>query len=94
MKTLFLKNVMPAATVVLAIAGAFATTSMQSSSSSDAFQLKVGYILEADGTCDVAVACTTIPSPQVCRLWYPSGPQAFERDPVTGNCIRVLYRPL
>jgi len=91
MKTLFLKNVMPAAAAVLAIAGAFATTSMQSASS--AYQLKIGYVLEADSTCDIPVACTTIPSSQVCRWSYPLGDVAFEKNPVTGNCVKVLYRP-
>jgi len=73
MKTLFLKNVMPVVTAVLAIAGAFATTSMQSVSS--AYQLKIGYVLEADGTCDIPVACSTIASSQICRYSYPDGPQ-------------------
>ena len=91
MKTLFLKNVMPAATAVLAIAGAFATTSMQSASS--AYQLKIGYAL-GDGSCDIAVMCSTIPSSQICRYSYPIGDPAFEIVPATGTCLKVLYRPL
>jgi len=90
MKTLFFKKAMPAATAVLAIAGAFATTSMQSASS--AYQLTVGYVLEADGTCGIPVACSTIPN-VICRASYPAGPQAFGRDPITGNCIKILYKP-
>jgi len=93
MKTLFLKNVMPVATAVLAIAGAFATTSMQSSSSSDVFQPIIGYVLEEDGGCDIPVACSTIPNPQVCKVWYPFGAVAFEKNPVTGKCVKVLFRP-
>ncbi|KQB39844.1 MULTISPECIES: DUF6520 family protein [Flavobacterium] len=91
MKTLFFKKGMPIATAVLAIAGAFATTSMQSSSS--AFQLKTGFVLEPSGECNIAVACSDIPSSQVCRLSYPIGDQAFQKTPITGNCNTVLYRP-
>jgi len=88
MKTLFLKNVMPAATAVLAIAGAFATTSMQSASS--AYQLKIGYVLETDGSCDIPVSCSTIPN-VVCRVSYPLGDQAYARSGMT--CPYVLYKP-
>lgn len=91
MKTLFIKKGMPVATAVLAIVGAFATTSMQSSSS--AFELKTGFSLDiVSKECDIAVICSTTPSPMVCRLSYPNGDQAFNRNAL-GNCTSVLYRP-
>jgi len=82
---------MPVATAVLAIAGAFATTSMQSASS--AFAPKIGYLLQADGSCsDIAVMCSDIPT-QTCRFVYPNGPLVFNKDPATGNCTTLLGRP-
>jgi len=79
MKTLFFKNGMQIITAVLAIAGAFATTSMQSSAS--AFALKIGYVEESDGTCGIAVTCSDIPSAYVCKLSYPAGPTAYGKSP-------------
>jgi hypothetical protein len=92
MKTLFLKNRMPVATAILAIAGAFATTSMQNSSSIPT--LKTGYTLDpATGACQIAASCTDSPSDVVCRISYPIGDQAYQLGPVVGTCSRVLYRP-
>jgi hypothetical protein len=92
MKTLFLKNGMPIATAILAIGGAFATTSMQNSSSIPT--LKTGYTIDpANGECNIAVICTDAPQGEVCRLTYPNGDQAFQKNPVLGNCTKILYRP-
>lgn len=91
MKTLFFKNGMPVLTAVLAIAGAFATTSMQSSSNT--FGPKFGYILQANGDCsNITVMCSDVPKPQVCKFSYPNGEIAFELLPA-GNCPNVLWRP-
>ena len=91
MKTLFLKDGMPVATAVLAIAGAFATTSMQSSSNS--FAPKTGYVLDAYGECSIAVACSDVPSQFICKLGF-NGPIAFGRVELTGACTETLYRPV
>ena len=80
---------MPVATAVLAIAGAFATTSMQSSSSSSAYQLKTGYVLQADGQCNITASCSTIPGP-ICRSSYPIGDAAYEKP--FFSCTKILYR--
>ena len=89
MKTLFLKNGMPIATAVLAISGAFATTSMQSSSSSGVFVPTVGYVIPE---CEIAVLCCDVPSSQICRLSYPNGLIAAGKDPIMGQCVRTLWR--
>lgn len=89
MKTLFFKNGMPIATAVLAIAGAFATTSMQSSSK--AFTPKVGYTLNASNECEIATQCNNMPSDEICRVSYPGGALAYDRNP-QGNCPTTLWR--
>jgi len=88
MKTLFLKNGMPIATAVLAIAGAFATTSMQSSSNT--FGLKTGYVLEYNGECNIAITCSNIPSSYICRYGF-GGPMACDKN-YYGNCVYALWR--
>jgi hypothetical protein len=87
MKTLFLKNGMPVAAAVLAIAGAFATTSMQSSKN---FGARVGYTLDAFDNCDIAVACSDVPSQILCR-YAPTGQVAFGKTP-QGACILTLWK--
>lgn len=88
MKT-FLKNVMPAAVIALGITGAFATMSMQSTEKK--LVPKMGYILNAQGACDIQVNCETSGN-QVCRLNGATGPQAFGKN-AQGNCNEVLFRP-
>lgn len=90
MKTMFFKNMIPVAVVALGISGAFFTTSMQSASRDVA--PKTGYVLNAQGACNIPVECNTTPSNQICRLNGDSGPQAFGKNP-QGNCNVVLYRP-
>jgi len=89
MKTLFLKNGMPIAAVIVAIAGAFATTSMQSASK--ILTPRVGYTLNAQGECNIAVACDDVPSQFICRLGA-AGPQAYGKNP-QGQCVETLWRP-
>lgn len=92
MKTLFLKNVMPIAVVALGISGAFLTTSMQNASKAAA--PKLGYALNANGTCsNIAQNCDTTPKPFMCYIGGgTSGVQAYGKNP-QGNCVEVLYRP-
>lgn len=87
MKILFLKNGLPITTAVIAIIGAFATTSMQNSSK--AFQTKVGYTVNEKGECNISVECSDL-GLSFCRLGK-SGPMACGRN-VIGDCIEVLYR--
>ena len=98
MKTLFLKNGMPITTAVLAIAGAFATTSMQSTSKN--LELKIGYTQNPQSMCTedapecnpIAVTCSDVPKAQVCRISYPAGQFAFEKTPFN-CCFTTLWRP-
>lgn len=90
MKTMFFKNMIPVAVVAMGISGAFFTTSMQSASKVVA--PKIGYILNAQGACNIQVDCNTTPRNQICRLNGDSGPQAFGKN-LQGNCNEVLYRP-
>lgn len=89
MKTLFLKKGMPITTAILAIVGAFTTTSMQNSSS--VFVPKVGYTLNVFGDCDIATMCNDTPSDEICRLTYPNGAPAYYKNP-QGRCINTLWR--
>ncbi|HEX8015657.1 MAG TPA: DUF6520 family protein [Flavobacterium sp.] len=90
MKTVLLKKMMPLAVFALGIAGAFVTTSMQSTSKD--VTPEIGYTLDANNECsDVEVACNSIPK-QVCLQHVTSGPQAFAKDE-NGNCNIVTYRP-
>lgn len=90
MKTLFLKNAIPVIIAVLAIAGAFATTSMQNSPP-NVFALKTGFVLEPTGECNIPVICGDFPG-QICKFSYPNGDFAFQKN-IAGNCNIVLYRP-
>lgn len=90
MKTLFLKNVMPFAVVAFGIAGAFVTTSMQSSSTNTL--PKYGYVRNPQGICNIRVNCDTQQGP-VCRLNGDTGPQAFGKPTPESNCTELMYRP-
>ncbi|WP_433836305.1 DUF6520 family protein [Flavobacterium anhuiense] len=91
MKTLFVKNVMPAAVAVLAVAGAFATTSMQRAEKAKTVALKSGYYF-LNGQCNQGpVECSDIPKDDVCRLNITSGPTIYDRDE-DNNCPLPLYR--
>lgn len=92
MKTIFLKNVMPAAVVVLAAAGAFATTSMQSASKQKAVTFKWGYVPNSSGQCiSNPVPCDDQQSDFLCRV-NGTGAVAYDKDE-QNNCIAPLYRP-
>lgn len=80
---------MPVAVIALGITGAFATMSMQSSTKSIA--PKTGYVLNAQGACNIPVSCNT-QGTQICRLNDTSGPQAFGKN-AQGDCNEVLFRP-
>lgn len=87
MKTLFLKNGIPIVTAILAIIGAFATTSMQNSSKS--FGTKVGYTINGKGECNIQVECNDL-GLSFCRLGK-LGPMACGKN-VNGQCIEIFYR--
>lgn len=88
MKTVFLKKVTPFAVVALGIFGAFATTSMQSTSKASP---EIGYTLNAQKQCDVPVECNTIQG-MVCRVNGDSGAQAFGKNDQE-DCTETLYQP-
>lgn len=88
MKTLFFKNGIAAAAVVAAITGAFATTGQSASKS---FAPRVGFTLNAQGECNMAVACDDNPSLFICRVGT-SGPIAYGKNP-QGQCVESLWRP-
>lgn len=89
MKMLFLKKGMPIATAVLAVIGAFATTSMQSAFKN--FATTAGYNLSSEGECDISVECIDVVSNTVCRVVYPNGPMAFGKNR-QGNCHNILWK--
>lgn len=93
MKSLFLKNGMPVAAVLLAMAGAFATTSMQSSTKADTLAIRPGYFTDSNGQCteEEPIDCSNIQKPQLCRLNVTSGPVAYEKDD-QNNCVQPRYR--
>lgn len=88
MKTVILKNVTPFAVVALGILGAFATTSMQSTSKASP---EIGYTLNAQKRCDIPVDCSTVPA-AVCRVNGDSGAQAFGKNDQQ-DCTETLYQP-
>lgn len=93
MKSLFLKNGMPVAAVLLAMAGAFATTSMQSSPKADILAIRPGYFPDSNGDCtdEEPIDCSTNLKAQFCRLNVTSGPVAYDKDE-ENNCVQPLYR--
>lgn len=91
MKPIILKKVMPIAVFVLGILGAFATTSMQSSETETIPVL--GYVSIPGNPCSVEVQCDT-EGDEVCRQFYPSGPEAKALDPDSETtCAQQLRRP-
>lgn len=92
MKTLFLKNGMPAMAAVFAIAGAFATTSMQSVEKNKTATIVPGYFPNStNGECDQPTPCSDVVKPQLCRVNGATGAIAYEKDD-QNNCIQPLYR--
>jgi hypothetical protein len=94
MKAIILKKMMPAAVFVLAISGAFLTTSMQSDSNVKAVDdLEVGFPITLE-PCTVPVICSDVEGP-VCRVSYlPVGAQAFGRpDEGATTCLETVYKP-
>jgi len=94
MKTTFVKKMMPAAVFVLAISGAFLTTSMQQAEAERPPIL--GYVdnHDDDNPCDIQVSCKTEQG-DICRLNGDTGPQAFAYDNPNSptSCLREVYRP-
>lgn len=88
MKTLFFKNMIPAAVIAIGISGAFVTTSMQSVSESSAF--RVAYILNEDEECEqVDVPCNATEG-TICKH-SASNQTAFDKN-AAGNCEVNLYK--
>lgn len=91
MKKLFLKNMLPFGAVVLAVSGAFVTTSMQSTAKS-ALAQEWGYAATAQGQCDdVPINCDDMPKDEFCHVSGTSGPLAYRNQ--SNNCIVPLYKP-
>ncbi|MBJ2124325.1 MULTISPECIES: hypothetical protein [Flavobacterium] len=90
MKAVFLNKTARAGAVVLAVAGAFFTTSMQEVSSAAP---KIGYPADNNNECtDVQVQCSDNLSAFLCRVNGTSGAIAYDKDS-DNNCIQPLYRP-
>ncbi|SHH16520.1 DUF6520 family protein [Flavobacterium johnsoniae] len=86
MKKLFLKNMMPAAVIALAVGGAFATTSMQSAPKEKA--LKWGNFPNATGGCsNEQIECIETPG-AFCQV-DDNSPIAYDLDT---NCVQPLYK--
>jgi hypothetical protein len=91
MKTIILKKMMPFAVFALGILGAFATTSMQSTN--EEIVPVIGYVSVPGEPCSIQVPCDTDFN-EVCRLFYPSGPQAKALDDDSETtCSKEIYRP-
>jgi len=91
MKTLIVKNVMPAAVAVLAIAGAFATTSMQSAEKNKSAALKSGYYFSGSQCNQGPVECSDNVKDDLCRLNITSGPIIYDKEGAN-TCVEPLYR--
>lgn len=90
MKSIILKPITPFAVFVLGILGAFATTSMQSTSKINA--PVTGYASMPGAPCSVEVLCSD-DGGQACHVDDDdTKPQAFIKDGET-ICVRELYRP-
>ncbi|SCY73929.1 hypothetical protein SAMN02927916_3118 [Flavobacterium anhuiense] len=90
MKRIILKKRLPLLAVVLAVTGAFACSAHRNSENRRA--PAVGYTLDAQGECSIAVACNDTPSAFICRLGGSSGPIAYGKNP-QGRCVETLWRP-
>ncbi|BFM45085.1 hypothetical protein NYQ10_15670 [Flavobacterium johnsoniae] len=90
MKRIILKNRLSILAVILAASSAFANSFKP--------QLEkrrgpaVGYTLNAQQQCDIAVACDDNPSPFICRLGGTTGPIAYGKN-AQGQCVITLWRP-
>ncbi|KIA95614.1 DUF6520 family protein [Flavobacterium sp. KMS] len=93
MKAIILKKMMPAAVFVLAISGAFLTTSMQSDAKVDD-DFIFGYVTDplAPQACSIQVVCSD-EGDDVCRRFDETGPQAFGRGASPTICPVEVYRP-
>ncbi|KFF16529.1 DUF6520 family protein [Flavobacterium hydatis] len=92
MKAIILKKMMPAAVFVLAISGAFLTMSMQSEAKVNDLAPVIGFVALPGNPCAIPVACDDTGG-QVCRLFYPNGPQARELNDEGTTCSEPLFRP-
>ncbi|MBB4804559.1 hypothetical protein HNP37_004656 [Flavobacterium nitrogenifigens] len=93
MKTLFFKNMLPAGVIALALAGAFATTSMQSASKKSSVSYRQGFNALANGKCgNIAVDCDDDPINPLCHISGTTGPLAYDNQ--SNNCVIPLYKPV
>ncbi|MFH6999411.1 hypothetical protein ACHRVZ_15890 [Flavobacterium sp. FlaQc-57] len=91
MKTLSFKNMLPFGVVVLAVSGAFVTTSMQSAVKTS-MAPESGYAANAQGQCDdLPIKCDSTPKDEFCHVSGTSGPLAYRNQ--SDNCIVPLYKP-
>lgn len=92
MKALILKNVLPAATVALAISGAFFTASMQTAPTKSTAALKWGFTADSNGDCTAnEYQCSDIQKPRLCRVNDLTGAVVYAQDN-QNNCIEPLFR--
>jgi hypothetical protein len=92
MRTIIFKKMMPLAVFVLGISGAFLTTSMQSGAKVDDLAPVIGFVALPGNPCAIPVACDE-DGDQVCRLFYPNGPQARQLNDEGTTCTEPLFRP-
>jgi len=91
MKTLNLKNMLPAAVIAMAVGGAFMTASMQSASKLDP---KDGYTRNNQNECaEVPVACSDTPKAQLCRVSGDTGAIAYDKPEDSNICTEPLFKP-
>jgi hypothetical protein len=91
MKVIFLKQIVPAAAIILATAGAFGTHAMNTNSES--LINKPGFIRvdPLGNTCDSPEMCTSI-SAAICTVGsVPGGVQLWGKT-LAGKCTVELYR--
>lgn len=88
MKFNFLKNLLPAAAITLAIAGAFAAQDADA-----ALVTKTGWV-SVHSPCDQSLDCETEPRPQFCTLNVNgTNYRAYGKiNPGDGSCPQTLYR--
>ncbi|KFF17771.1 DUF6520 family protein [Flavobacterium hydatis] len=93
MKAIILKKMMPAAVFVLAISGAFLTTSMQSDAKiTDDPDPITGFVAIPEDPCGMEVDCVD-EGDELCRLFYDNGPQAYGLNEGETSCPITLFRP-
>ncbi|CAC9974407.1 hypothetical protein FLAPXU55_02104 [Flavobacterium panici] len=89
MKTLFLKNMLPAGVIALAVSGAFFTTSMQNAPKNNA-GLRFGYNAIAGKCGNIEVNCDDVPSDDMCHISGTTGPLAYDKQ-AGNNCVNALW---